>query len=55
MIPIAELVSLGQLVSVVAGEPLWFFRLALYTEQSMSELHAKQCINPLCGIQCYLV
>ena len=51
MIPIAELVSLGKLVS----EPLWFFRVALYTEQSMSELHAKQCINPLCGIQCYLV
>ena len=54
MIPIAELVSLGQLVSV-AGEPLWFLRLALYTEQSTAELHAKQCINPLCGIQCYLV
>ena len=54
MIPIAELVSLGQLVSV-AGEPLWFFRVALYTEQAMSEPHAKQCINPLCGIQCYLV
>ena len=40
MIPIAELVSLGQLVTVYAGKPLWFLRVALYTEQSTTKLHA---------------